>query len=456
MSRIDFTSACASSACSGVAVRPVPIAHTGSYAIARRSRWSSWTTTRSASTCRRTTASVSPASRSAAVSPTHAITLRPPSSAPSTRRAAVSSVSANICRRSEWAMIAPVTPSSRSIGAETSPVYGPSPAQWTFWAKTATDVPASTVIAWWRDVCGGQTTTSTPSISASRSRSAAQNSAVSEAPLNIFQLPAISTASSSQLGGNDPRAFVVHDHRLVVRQRDELEPRAESGGDVGKLGGTVRRVVMREDDEVDEAEPYGRTQTRPERRVRRRRHPLEVGARDHSAGAHPDVGQAAAHRVGDSPVEAALADRLEQEERAAAVDEDGVGRTERVDRVRGAVEVELNDRQPHGVERGPAAGRDPRDVVGEPGVMQRAHRIGATDDREPVDGGDGLGHRLRPLHEPRPFEDAHRAVPEHRLRRPDPLGEEAAGLRPDIEPEPAVRELVVRHNASLRVRLERL
>src|ERR671925_814773 len=355
MSRIDFTSACASSACSGVAVRPVPIAHTGSYAIARRSRWSSWTTTRSASTCRRTTASVSPASRSPSVSPTQAMTLRPPSSAPSTRSAAVSSVSANICRRSEWAMIAPVTPSSRSIGAETSPVYGPSPAQWTFWAKTATDVPASTVIAWWRDVYGGQTTTSTPSISPSRSRSAAQNSAVSEAPLNIFQLPAISTASSSQLGGNDPRAFVVHDHRLVVRQRDELEPRAESGGDVGKLGGTVRRVVVREDDEVDEAEPYGRAQAWPERRVRRRRHRLEVGARHPSAGAHPDLGQAAAHRVGDSPVEAALADRLEQEERAAAVDEDGVGRTERVDRLPGAVEVELHDRQPHRVERGPVA-----------------------------------------------------------------------------------------------------
>src|ERR671923_2207599 len=267
MSRIDFTSACASSACSGVAVRPVPIAHTGSYAIARRSRWSSWTTTRSASTCRRTTASVSPASRSASVSPTHAITLRPPSSTPSTRRAAVSSVSANICRRSEWAIIAPVTPSSRSIGAETSPVYGPSPAQWTFWAKTATDVPASTVIAWWRDVYGGQTTTSTPSISASLSRGAGQNSAVSEAPLNIFQLAAISTASSSQLGSDDPRPSVVRDHRPVVRERDQLEPGAELGGDRRELGRALRRVVVREDDEVDEPQARRRAEARPERRV---------------------------------------------------------------------------------------------------------------------------------------------------------------------------------------------
>ena len=72
-------------------------------------------------------------------------------------------------------------------------MYGPSLAQWTLCAKTAIEVPARTETAWWSDVYGGQTTTSVPSSSDSRSRSAAQNSAVSDGVLNIFQLPAIST-----------------------------------------------------------------------------------------------------------------------------------------------------------------------------------------------------------------------------------------------------------------------
>ena len=73
--------ACASWAIAGVAVMPVPIAQTGSYAITSRSccsRTASW---------RRRTSSVSSASRSSSVSPTHAITPRPAASAASARRA---------------------------------------------------------------------------------------------------------------------------------------------------------------------------------------------------------------------------------------------------------------------------------------------------------------------------------------------------------------------------------
>ena len=63
-------------------------------------------------TWRSSTASVSPASRSASVSPTHAMTARPASSAASARRRTVSSVSQKCCRRSECPTSAPVTPSS--------------------------------------------------------------------------------------------------------------------------------------------------------------------------------------------------------------------------------------------------------------------------------------------------------------------------------------------------------
>src|SRR3954451_10862209 len=54
-------------------------------------------------------------------------------------------------------------------------------------------VPARTWTATPSDVNGGQTATSMPSKSASRRLSSTQNSAVSTTPLNIFQLPAIST-----------------------------------------------------------------------------------------------------------------------------------------------------------------------------------------------------------------------------------------------------------------------
>src|SRR4051794_39065335 len=116
----DLMNACASSASSGVAVLPVPIAHTGSYAITRSSCRSSTLT------WRRSTSSVSPASRCASVSPTHAITFRPCSRADLLRRATPSSVSPKYWRRSEWPTIAPTTPRFSSMRGEISPVNAPS------------------------------------------------------------------------------------------------------------------------------------------------------------------------------------------------------------------------------------------------------------------------------------------------------------------------------------------
>ncbi len=61
--------------------------------------------------------------------------------------------------------------------------------------------------------------------------------------------------------------------------------------------------------------------------------------------------------------------------------------------------------------------------------------------------GDGFGA----LGEARPLEDAHRAVPEHGLRVGDRARERLARLGADVEPEPAVRELVVGNDLRLRV-----
>src|SRR5438105_11141511 len=66
--------ACTACACSGVALRPVPIAHTGSYASTAAPNLLLLNT---ASSCRATTCSVRPASRSASVSPTQRIGVNP-------------------------------------------------------------------------------------------------------------------------------------------------------------------------------------------------------------------------------------------------------------------------------------------------------------------------------------------------------------------------------------------
>src|ERR671931_262115 len=78
----------------------------------------------------------------------------------------------------------------------------------------------------------------------------------------------------------------------------------------------------------------------------------------------------------------------------------------------------------------------------------------AADDGVGICGGDGFGHGLGAARESRPLEDAHRTVPEDRLRAGDLVGEACARLRTDVEAEPAVRDCVVRRHLRLGVRLE--
>ena len=72
------------------------------------------------------------------------------------------------------------------------------------------------------------------------------------------------------------------------------------------------------------------------------------------------------------------------------------------------------------LERRAAAGRDPRDAVGDAGLVHGAHRVAAADDREAVAVGDRLARpRTCPSANARPLEHAHRPVPEHGLRAGD-------------------------------------
>ena len=71
-----------SCACAGVAVRPVPIAQTGSYAMTRRCAATAPSMpSRPPASCASTISSVRPPSRSASISPTHTIAPRPAASA---------------------------------------------------------------------------------------------------------------------------------------------------------------------------------------------------------------------------------------------------------------------------------------------------------------------------------------------------------------------------------------
>jgi hypothetical protein len=71
-----------------------------------------------------TTSMVRPASRSAAVSPRQAMTVRPLSMA-AVALAAMPSLVSPFCRRSEWPRMAYLSPRSLSIDADTSPVCAP-------------------------------------------------------------------------------------------------------------------------------------------------------------------------------------------------------------------------------------------------------------------------------------------------------------------------------------------
>mmetsp|Transcript_30792 Transcript_30792/g.43111 ORF Transcript_30792/g.43111 Transcript_30792/m.43111 type:complete len:203 (-) Transcript_30792:560-1168(-) len=113
-----------SCAWSGVAVLPVPIAQTGSYAITMFSKLFEGTRVATERSWRVMTDKVLPLSRSSSVSPTHKTTFSPAFKACTVFIAMVSSdsLSSGRCLRSECPRITQFTPTSLSISAVYSPV----------------------------------------------------------------------------------------------------------------------------------------------------------------------------------------------------------------------------------------------------------------------------------------------------------------------------------------------
>mmetsp|Transcript_45132 Transcript_45132/g.109845 ORF Transcript_45132/g.109845 Transcript_45132/m.109845 type:complete len:231 (-) Transcript_45132:393-1085(-) len=124
--RYSRMEACVSCACSGVAVRPVPIAQIGSYAMTTFSQSSFVKTSAYALIWGKTKSFVVPASRFSRGSPQHAMTERPLSNA-YLALAATSPSGSPFPRRSEWPTTTHPTPISVSISALVSPVKAPLP-----------------------------------------------------------------------------------------------------------------------------------------------------------------------------------------------------------------------------------------------------------------------------------------------------------------------------------------
>mmetsp|Transcript_21144 Transcript_21144/g.48323 ORF Transcript_21144/g.48323 Transcript_21144/m.48323 type:complete len:222 (-) Transcript_21144:316-981(-) len=150
---------CASWACKGVATTPVPMAHTGSYAITILDQ--SLTLGITAFICFSQTSPVFPALRSSRSSPMQNMTFRPFLSASSTFVAQSSSVSPKSDRRSEWPTITHLSPRSSTMFMVTSPVKAPSPVLLAFCTPMAIELPpaAFTAEAMW--MAGGKITVST-------------------------------------------------------------------------------------------------------------------------------------------------------------------------------------------------------------------------------------------------------------------------------------------------------
>ena len=179
-----------SSACSAVAVLPVPIAHTGSYAMVTFFSSSSVTSHRSSLIWRATTSSVMLHSRSQSSSPTQTMGLRPAARAALVLLLTVSSVSPKYCLRSLCPSTTYSTPISLSIPVLISPVNAPDSAQWQFSAPILILVPCAASIAAARSTYGTHATTSHPASLTSGAISASSAFA-SEGVLFIFQLPAM-------------------------------------------------------------------------------------------------------------------------------------------------------------------------------------------------------------------------------------------------------------------------
>ena len=126
--------ACTSWAWALVAVRPVPMAQTGSYATVTWAnssllRWNSPSVS-----CLPMKSNVSSASRVSSDSPTQKMGFRPAASAAFSFWLSNSSSSRKYCRRSEWPKITYSQPTEASSLADTSPVKAPLSFWWQFWA----------------------------------------------------------------------------------------------------------------------------------------------------------------------------------------------------------------------------------------------------------------------------------------------------------------------------------
>src|ERR1019366_7313896 len=244
----------ASAAICGVAVFPVPMAHTGSQAIASFAAFLAEMPLKARVHWRRSTSSVRPASRSSSTSPTQTMGVRPFSSAISSLRLTVSSVSLKYCRRSECPMITCVTWIAVSIAGEISPVKAPSFAQCIFCAPTATFDPRAASTAACRSRNGGQITISSREWPATMGRNSAKNAVVCSGVLYIFQLAAmsflrvmVSVHFQRQVGGQGASGMGVLGEGFRVKQH---EPNfADVSGFLERLSragyGDLRRLVHR-------------------------------------------------------------------------------------------------------------------------------------------------------------------------------------------------------------------
>ncbi|CAH2599794.1 protein of unknown function [Rhodovastum atsumiense] len=113
-----------------------------------------------------------------------------PTAAATLARTSVS-VSPWSVRRSEWPRITQAAPASRSIAAETSPVWAPFAWVWQSCPPTATTLPASASATGRITVAGGQTSRSQARPGAASATARASDSESATRPF-IFQLPAMS------------------------------------------------------------------------------------------------------------------------------------------------------------------------------------------------------------------------------------------------------------------------
>mmetsp|Transcript_53309 Transcript_53309/g.130193 ORF Transcript_53309/g.130193 Transcript_53309/m.130193 type:complete len:255 (+) Transcript_53309:79-843(+) len=120
---------------------PVPMAHTGSYAMVTRRISSRETPLRHLESCTATMCVLRPSSYSSRVSPTHTSGCSPSANALRTCLLMNSSVAPKTERRSEWPMRTCLQPTERSMEPETAPVYAPEVSVYMFCAPSSTTEP---------------------------------------------------------------------------------------------------------------------------------------------------------------------------------------------------------------------------------------------------------------------------------------------------------------------------